>query len=217
MTVCVHAVSFSADESPLLASAARSLFQAYYSELSSRHGVHLAYQGVQEELDGLPGRFGFAARGGLWVASHVEDGEPDDEVVHVGPGALLPGGAKLTADSFVGVVALRPLAGEGDAAGDAAGEVAVGACDTCEVKRMFVTAAGRRRGIAYALSAALVRHAQGLGDYRCIKLDSLERLPGAVALYEKLGFARCEKYCECPEEDHVCMSMDIGEEPEATG
>ena len=52
-------------------------------------------------------------------------------------------------------------------------------------------------------------------DYRVVKLDSLERLAGAVRLYEREGFERCEKYVECPEEDHVCMSLEIGSK--ATG
>jgi len=202
MTVFIHAVTFSDDESPLLKAAAKLLFQAYYNELGSAYNVILTYQGVQEELDGLPGKFDFGKRGGLWVASVVDDGE-DDEVVMVGPGAMLPGQGKLTLDSFVGVVALRPLGSTDDATG--------------EVKRMFVSKDGRRKGIAYVLSVALCSHAARMGDYMCLKLDSLERLPGAVTLYEKLGFRRCKKYCECPEKDHVCMEMLLAQEPQATG
>jgi len=30
---------------------------------------------------------------------------------------------------------------------------------------------------------------------------------GAVKLYEGMGFQRIPPYCECPEDDHVCMNM----------
>ena len=193
MTVTIYPVTGDSDESPLLMLAAKNLISAYYSSLENNHNMDMTYQGVQEELDSLPGKFDFGKRGGLWVATCEDDGE-DGEVITVAPGSVLPGGAtKFTLESFVGVVALRPLGDGADSEG--------------EVKRMFVSDAGRRKGVAFALSDVLVAHAEKLGDYEVLKLDSLERLPGAVALYEKIGFRRCEKYVECPESDHLCMEM----------
>lgn len=89
----------------------------------------------------------------------------------------------------VGCIAIRPLN------------------DKCgEVKRMFIRKSHRRNGIGKLLAETIVQHAWEL-DYEEIKLDSLERLTGAVKLYEAMGFQRIDPYCECPEEDHVCMNL----------
>jgi GNAT superfamily N-acetyltransferase len=89
----------------------------------------------------------------------------------------------------VGCIAIRPLN------------------DKCgEVKRMFIRKSHRRNGIGKLLAETIVQHAWEL-EYEEIKLDSLERLTGAVKLYEAMGFQRIDPYCECPEEDHVCMNL----------
>jgi putative acetyltransferase len=89
----------------------------------------------------------------------------------------------------IGCIAIRPLD------------------DKCgEVKRMYIRKSHRRNGVGKLLAETIVDHAWEL-DYEEIKLDSLERLKGAVALYENLGFSRIEPYCECPEDDHVCMNL----------
>lgn len=91
--------------------------------------------------------------------------------------------------TVVGCIAIRPLE------------------DQCgEVKRMFIRKSHRRSGIGKLLAETIVDHAWEL-DYNEIKLDSLERLKGAVSLYENLGFQRIDPYCECPESDHVCMNL----------
>ncbi len=89
----------------------------------------------------------------------------------------------------VGCIAIRPLD------------------DKCgEVKRMYTKKSHRRSGVGKLLAKTIIDHAWTL-EYDEIKLDSLERLKGAVALYENLGFSRIDPYCECPEEDHVCMNL----------
>ncbi len=55
----------------------------------------------------------------------------------------------------------------------------------------------------------MVEHSARAG-YLKLKLDSLERLGSALRVYEKVGFKRCTKYCECPEADHLCMEMELG-------
>jgi len=91
----------------------------------------------------------------------------------------------------VGCIALRPME----------------QTDTCgEVKRMYIRNSVRRNGIGHLLAATIIDHAWENG-YTELKLDSLERLKGAVSLYERLGFTRIPPYCSCPEVDHVCMNL----------
>lgn len=92
-------------------------------------------------------------------------------------------------EQIVGCICLRPLT------------------DNCgELKRMYVRKSHRKKGVGKLLAKEIIDHAWEGCQYEELKLDSLERLEGAVALYENLGFNRISPYCECPEADHVCMS-----------
>jgi GNAT superfamily N-acetyltransferase len=71
---------------------------------------------------------------------------------------------------------------------------------------MFIRKTHRRAGVGKKLAETIINHAWEMG-YNEIKLDSLERLSAAVTLYENMGFQRITPYCECPEEDHVCMAL----------
>jgi GNAT superfamily N-acetyltransferase len=57
----------------------------------------------------------------------------------------------------------------------------------CEIKRMFVAPAFRRRGVARALLHRLEQEARSLG-YALARLDTGPRQPGARALYEAEGY-----------------------------
>lgn len=86
---------------------------------------------------------------------------------------LVPRSAFLVARSEgqpVGCAALRPL--EADAA---------------EVKRMYVAPSARRKGVGRALLAEMERLAGGFG-YRILRLETGNRQPEAVALYESCGY-----------------------------
>jgi len=72
----------------------------------------------------------------------------------------------------VGCAALRPLDAE-----------------AAEVKRMYVAATARRKGVGRALLAELERTAGGFG-YRILRLETGNRQPEAVALYESYGYRR---------------------------
>jgi putative acetyltransferase len=72
----------------------------------------------------------------------------------------------------VGCVALRPMDSE-----------------SAEIKRMYVAAAARRRGIGLLLLAELERIAAGF-NYKILRLETGFRQPEAIALYEKSGFKR---------------------------
>ena len=101
---------------------------------------------------------------------------------------------------------------------------------TCgELKRMYIRTSHRRLGIGKLLAKCIIDYGfssssrasasasasastdeelgRCSGMYEELKLDSLERLKGAVKLYENLGFQRIDPYCECPEDDHICMNL----------
>ncbi|HEV8600206.1 MAG TPA: GNAT family N-acetyltransferase [Gemmatimonadales bacterium] len=92
----------------------------------------------------------------------------------------------------VGCVALQPL-----------DEV------TGEVKRMFVLATARRRGIARALMERLLDDARAAG-YRRIRLGTLDEMTAAQLLYQALGFVRIPRYRQDEEVDTMFFECDLG-------
>ena len=67
--------------------------------------------------------------------------------------------------------------------------------EVAEVKRMYTRPEARRRGISRLLLAWLEREAAALG-YRRVHLETGQRQPEAVALYESAGYARIAPYGE---------------------
>jgi ribosomal protein S18 acetylase RimI-like enzyme len=78
----------------------------------------------------------------------------------------------------VGCGALRPLDSE-----------------SAEIKRMYVLPSARRRGIGREMVGKLERLAAEFG-YRFIRLETGNRQPEAIALYERCGFCRIPLYGE---------------------
>jgi GNAT superfamily N-acetyltransferase len=90
-----------------------------------------------------------------------------------------PGGALLLAkrgDHVLGCIALKALAP-----------------GVAEIKRLFVRPQARKLGVGNALVAAIVEAARTLG-YGEVKLDTLEEMQGAIALYKASGFAPIPPY-----------------------
>ena len=60
---------------------------------------------------------------------------------------------------------------------------------TAEIKRMYVTPAARRQGIARRILIELERHAREF-SYRAVRLETGIQQPEAQRLYESLGYQR---------------------------
>ena len=90
-----------------------------------------------------------------------------------------PGGRLLLAThggDVAGGVGLRPLGDE-----------------DCEMKRLWVRPPYRGHGLGRELAIAIIAAARDIG-YRRMKLDSMEKLAEALALYRSLGFTETGAY-----------------------
>lgn len=123
----------------------RLLIREYVESL----GLDLGFQGLEEELSQLPGKYA-APEGALLVAS--------------------------SGTTLCGCVALKKL------------EPGI-----CEMKRLYVREGFKGRGIGRMLVSHILERAKA-GGYRAMRLDSLETMQQAVALYRSCGFEATEPY-----------------------
>ena len=80
--------------------------------------------------------------------------------------------------------------------------------DTCEVKRMYVKPTYRRHQIGDQLMNILISSAKSVG-YKCMRLDTLNTMIPAIALYKKHGFNEREAYYFNPNENTVYMEKAL--------
>jgi putative acetyltransferase len=78
----------------------------------------------------------------------------------------------------------------------------------CEMKRLYVRPVYRKHKIGKALVEQLLKDSQQLG-YAVIKLDTLEKLQPAIALYKQYGFEETTAYYQNPLAGVVYMEKAI--------
>lgn len=106
--------------------------------------------------------------------------------------ASLPGAYRLfLADEAAGCVAVRFLDRE-----------------TAEMKRLYVRAAHRGKGLGRALAEAAIGAARDAGCARIV-LDTLPKMHEAQALYGLLGFKRIEPYLREPTPGAICFELRL--------
>jgi GNAT superfamily N-acetyltransferase len=93
---------------------------------------------------------------------------------------------------------------------DAAGCVAVRFLDrqTAEMKRLYVRAAQRGRGLGRVLAEAAITAAREAGCTRIV-LDTLPKMREAQALYGMLGFKPIAPYLENPTPGALCFELSL--------
>ncbi len=94
--------------------------------------------------------------------------------------------------AIAGCIALRPMDDEG----------------VCEMKRLFVRGEFRGKKIGKVLVDTILADAKAIG-YHTMRLDTLQRMETARALYAKLGFTIIPAYYNNPMEEVVYMELKL--------
>ena len=162
---------------PGLVETARSLFLEYSDEL----GEDMCFQGFDEELAVLPGKYG-----------------PPDGLLLLGQVSGTP----------IGCVALRPISPIPHPPPHAQSNAERGSPDACEMKRLYVRPKFRGEAFGREMAEEIIAGAQRLG-YKTMLLDTLARLVPAIMLYRSMGFAEREPYYDNPIQGVVYMEKSL--------
>lgn len=138
----------------------RGLIHEYMNTMA----LNLCFQGIDEELTSLPGKYS----------------EPDGAIIVAESGGAL-----------CGCVALKKI-GDG----------------ICEMKRLFVKDAFKGKGIGRELARRIIDEGRAKG-YRVMRLDTLQSMKPALALYRSFGFRETEPYVYNPLEGAVYMEKTL--------
>ena len=80
--------------------------------------------------------------------------------------------------------------------------------DICEMKRLYILPQARGKGIGRVLAEKTVQKAGVLG-YKKIKLDTVETMKEAIALYKSMGFKEIEPYRFNPVKGVIYMEKNL--------
>ncbi len=100
------------------------------------------------------------------------------------------------------------LARDGDEVAGGVGMWALDEDGVSEMKRLFVYERWRGQGLGRRLAEAIMAKAVGAG-YSFMRLDTLDFMTGARALYRSLGFEECAPYYRNPLGDVLYLEKDL--------
>ena len=161
-----------------------NLFRNYAHAL----GFDLTFQSFEEELAQIPGKYA-PPRGQLLLARRLKH-------------CAMKIPKTFDHGDVLGCVGCRPLAASNNRSISDR---------TCEMKRLYVTPAGRGLGVGKLLVKAAIDFARRSG-YKWMLLDTLPTMTAAQALYRAHGFTECERYYETPLEGTMFMSLNLQNE-----
>lgn len=78
----------------------------------------------------------------------------------------------------------------------------------CEMKRLYIKPEQRGQSMGQKLVSKIIEIGKEK-DYKTMKLDSLEKLKPAIALYERFGFQRVDAYNYNPDETVVYYALSL--------
>jgi ribosomal protein S18 acetylase RimI-like enzyme len=161
----------------------RRLFLAYAQSIP----VKLDFQGFEQELEALPGKYAVENGGAVYLACIPT--EPVSLSTEAQTNGASPESSSVPSkekEQVVGCIALRSFATSNG-------------IKTSELKRLYLTPESRGLGVAKLLMDVALAQARQLG-YKEMLLDTLSSMKPARKLYEKYGFEEIESYYESVED-----------------